>query len=290
MPFASRFTSAPDGLRLHHRDYGEGVDGRAAVVCLPGLARTAADFDALAEALAAPGRRVLALDYRGRGRSDRDPDPTNYEIAVESADIEAVFVGTSRGGLHVLMLAILRPTLLRGAVLNDIGPVIEPVGLARIRGYVGRLPEPRSWGDAVDLLKRIAGAQFTALGDDDWAAYARTTFEERDGRFLPLYDPALMKGLESLDLDKLPVLWTQFEALRAVPVLAVRGGNSDLLSPATLAAMAARHPAFASLTVPGQGHAPLLNDEPSIDRILAFVSACEVDEAEAARRGLRLLG
>ncbi len=300
MSFASRFTTAPDGLRLHHREYGGGPEARTAVVCLPGLARTAADFDALAGALASPARRVLALDYRGRGRSERDPNPDNYDVMVETADIQAVLtaagvdaavvVGTSRGGLHAMLLAVLRPTLLRGVVLNDIGPVIEPLGLARIRGYVGKLPEPKSWTDAVDLLKRIAGAQFTGLAEADWRAYAETTFEQRDGRFVPLYDPALMKGLEALDLDKIPVLWPQFEALRAVPVLAVRGENSDLLSRATLDAMAARHPVFASLTVPGQGHAPLLGDKPTIDRIAAFVNACEADEADAARRGLRLLG
>ena len=99
-----------------------------------------------------------------------------------------------------------------------------------------------------------------------------------------------MKGLEALDLNDLPVLWPQFEALRPFPVLAIRGANSDLLSAATLAEMAKRHPSFASLTVPGQGHAPLLNDGPTIGRILDFVRACEGDDADAARRGLKLLG
>ncbi len=294
------FVTAPDGLRLHHREYGGREAAGAMVVCLPGLARTAADFDPLARALVDDGdRRVLALDYRGRGLSDRDPDPSHYDLRVESDDIqavltaagvdEAVFVGTSRGGLHVMLLAVLRPALLRGAVLNDIGPVIEPRGLARIRGYVGKLPEPKSWPDAVDLLKGLASAQFTALGPEDWDIYARTTFEQRDSRFVTQYDPALMKGLEALDLDALPVLWPQFEALTACPILAIRGENSDLLSPATLAGMASRHPALSTFTVPGQGHAPLLTDGPTIRRIVDFVRAREGGDAGAARRGLQML-
>ena len=301
--FSSVFVSAPDGLGLHARVYGIAASARTTVVCLPGLARTAADFHALATALSEPdeARQVIALDYRGRGESDRDPNPANYDLRVESDDIlavltalgvgEAVFVGTSRGGLHIMILAAVRPTLLRGAVLNDIGPVIEPRGLARIRGYVGKLPKPTSWADAVDLLKRVASSQFTALADSDWHEYARTTFEERDGQFLPRYDPALMKTLEALDLESLPTLWPQFEALRHVPLLAVRGANSDLLSPATFKAMGERHPAMSSVTVPGQGHAPLLLDTPTVRRIVAFVRGCEAGVAASseARRGLALL-
>ncbi len=301
--FTSVYVSAPDGLRLHARRYGVAATARSTVVCLPGLARTAADFDLLAGALAGPGeaRQVLALDYRGRGGSDRDPNPDNYDLMVESDDIlavltatgisEAVFIGTSRGGLHIMILAAKRPTLLRGAVLNDIGPVIEPRGLARIRGYVGKLPQPNSWADAIDLLKRMASSQFTDLTQGDWETFARTTFEERAGHLVPRYDPALMKTLEKMDLEAIPTLWPQFEGLRHVPVLAVRGANSDLLSPATLKAMSERHPVFSSFTVPGQGHAPLLVDEPTVRRIVAFVGACEAETAAlmTAQCGLAML-
>ena len=307
--FVSRFVSATDGLRLHARDYelprvNEAVPASPVVVCLPGLARTAADFDTLAKALLQGGvaRRVLALDYRGRGQSDRDPDPANYDLRIESDDIlavlaaldvgSAVFVGTSRGGLHIMLLAAVRPALLAGAVINDIGPVIEPRGLARIRGYVGKLPEPRSWADAVDLLRGLASAQFTALGPADWDAYARTTFEERDGRFVPLYDPALMHNLEKLDLNAVPTLWPQFGGLSHLPILAVRGANSDILSLETMAEMVKRHPDCEVLMVPGQGHAPLLTDEASTGRIVAFVHSCgsERRATDSARRGLAMLG
>jgi pimeloyl-ACP methyl ester carboxylesterase len=304
--FISRSVSAPDGLRLHVRDYPAAEPVQAeptTVVCLPGLARTSADFDALAKALIASHRaqRVLVPDYRGRGLSGRDPNPDNYDLPVESNDLlavlaalgvgGAVFVGTSRGGLHCMILGAVRPALLHGVVLNDIGPVIEPRGLARIRGYVGKLPEPKSWADAVDLLKHIASSQFTALAESDWDAYARTTFAERDGRLAPLYDPALMHNLSKLDLDAVPTLWPQFEGLRHVPVLVLRGENSDLLSPATVAAMSEHHPDCSSMTVPGQGHAPLLLDGPTIRRIVSFVERCSFNQrsAVAVQRGLSIL-
>lgn len=285
--FQSRYYTASDGLRLHLRDFGPRDSRATPVVCLPGLARTAADFDLLATAIAggragAP-RRVVSIDYRGRGLSDRDPNWKNYDIFVESADIltmlaatgieSAIFVGTSRGGLHTMVLGATRPALLRGVVMNDIGPIIEQQGIARIRGYVGKLPTPNSWRDAIDLFKKIAGAQFTGLQDSDWEAYARLTFEEKDGKFATRYDPMLMKSLDAYDPETpLPKLWPQFDGLAHVPLMIIRGENSDLLSQSTLEEMVARHPGAESLIVPGQGHAPLLLDDMSITRICAFIA------------------
>ena len=152
------FISAGDGLRLHARCYGARSVPALPVVCLPGLARTAADFEALGEALASDQsrpRRVIALDYRGRGQSEYDRDPANYNFQVELADVlavmtaldaaRAILIGTSRGGILAMLLAAVRPTAIAGCVLNDIGPVIEPKGLMRIKGYVGKLPQPRSF-------------------------------------------------------------------------------------------------------------------------------------------------
>ena len=286
----SRFLSAPDGLKLHARDYGHSHWPAIPVLCLPGLARTAADFDVLARALAggAAGRprRVVALDYRGRGLSERDHNWKNYDLRVENADIlasmdalgveHAIFMGTSRGGLHTMMTSATRPAAIKAAILNDIGPVIEAQGLARIRGYVGKLPAPRSWSDAVDLAKRVIDSQFTGLSEDEWLAYAQLTFEEKDGKFIPRYDTRLMKTLEGVDLEApLPTAWPQFEGLAGVPVLSLRGENSDLLSEETVAEMAARHPRFAAHTVPAQGHAPLLLDVATIGVICDFVAACD---------------
>ncbi len=284
-PFTSRHVATADGLKLHVRDYDGAAASALPVVCLPGLSRTTADFAVLAEALAASdGRRVLVIDSRGRGLSDRDPDPRNYNPAIEGGDVlavlaatgvtEAIFVGTSRGGIITMLLAPHRPELIRGAVLNDIGPVLERAGLERIRGYVGKLPQPRSWDEAVASLKRIAGRDFTALDEAGWLHYARLTFREEDGRFAPVYDPALMHNVAAMDLDDIPTLWPQFEALGGVPVLVVRGENSDLLSVATAAEMRRRHPDCRLLSVPGQGHAPFLTDPPTVAAIRDFVARC----------------
>jgi pimeloyl-ACP methyl ester carboxylesterase len=290
LPFESRFYSAPDGLKLHVREYGSTFDPGVSVVCLAGLTRSSADFGRLASALAAglkgAKRRVLALDYRGRGLSGYDQSWKNYSLEIENADVlavlaameidAAIFIGTSRGGLHTMLLSATRPAVIRGVVLNDIGPVMEPRGMARIRGYVGKLPEPGSLSDAVDLLKETMSERFNGLSEADWEAYARITFTDAVGRLCHRYDRNLTKALESLDLERpLPTLWPWFDGLRNVPLLIIRGANSDLLSAATLQEMAARHPGAEIHIVEGQGHAPLLLDKETIHRICGFVAAAD---------------
>jgi pimeloyl-ACP methyl ester carboxylesterase len=296
LSFESRFIAGLDGLRLHVRDYGSPLDPGLPVVCLPGLTRNSADFGPLASALAGglsgAKRRVLALDYRGRGLSEYDRDWKNYSLAIENGDVlsvlaaleinAAIFIGTSRGGLHTMLLSATRPTVIRGAVLNDIGPVLEPRGMARIRGYVGKLPVPRSIPDAIDLLKEMMSERFNGLSEADWQAYAKITFADAVGRIGSRYDQNLMKTLDGLDLEQpLPALWPQFDGLRAVPLLIVRGANSDLFSAETLKEMAARHPGAEVHTVEGQGHAPLLLDQVTITRICGF--AAKIDSAGRAR-------
>lgn len=286
-PFESRYFSASDGLMLHARDFGSALDEGVPVVCLPGLTRNSADFGPLASALASgragAKRRVLALDCRGRGLSDRDPNWRNYSLAVESADVLAVltaagiaratFIGTSRGGMLAMRLSAIRPAAIHGVVLNDIGPAVEPKGVARIRSYVGKLPPPASVQDAVDLLKRLMSEQFTHVSDAEWSLYANMTFTDPKGRFGSRYDPKLMNALDDLDLEQpMPTLWAQFDGLRNVPLLVIRGENSDVLSAETLAEMARRHPGCGIHIVEGQGHPPLLLDAGSIDRICSFVA------------------
>jgi pimeloyl-ACP methyl ester carboxylesterase len=294
IPFESRFCAALDGLRLHVRDYGSPLDPGIPVVCLAGLTRNSADFGPLASALASglngAKRRVLALDYRGRGLSEYDRDWKNYSLEIENSDLlsvltaleidAAIFIGTSRGGLHTMLLSATRPTVIRGAVLNDIGPVLEPRGMARIRGYVGRLPVPRSIPDAADLLKEMMSERFNGLSEADWEAYAKITFADAVGRIKSRYDQNLMKTLEGLDLEQpLPTLWPQFDGLRGVPLLILRGANSDLFSSETLKEMTERHPGAEVHTVEGQGHAPLLLDQETITRICGF--AAKIDGARA---------
>ena len=289
----SVFVSAQDGLRLHVRIWGSRTAPGLPLVCLPGLARTTADFEPLAAGLmgSASARAVYAFDYRGRGRSDYDRNSANYSFAVELADIvaaltaldigRAVFVGTSRGGLLAMMLATARPATIAGVVLNDIGPVIDPKGLVRIKGYVGKLPQPRGFDDAATVLRRLFGAQFPALTDADWLAFARRTYEERSGRLAPNYDPRLADTLRGVDVEQpLPALWNEFEALAGVPLLVIRGANSDILAPATVKAMRARHKNMKAIEVPDQGHAPLLAEPALIERIEAFVESCEPQQRQ----------
>lgn len=291
----SHFITAQDGLKLHVRAYGSSANSALPVVCLPGLARTATDFHRLASALADNAehpRYVLALDYRGRGLSDYDSNPDNYSLPVELADVlsvltalaigKAVFIGTSRGGLLAMLLGAARPAALAGVVLNDIGPVIEPRGLARIKGYVGQLPQPKSFEEAAEVLRQLFSPQFPALSAGDWMELGQRTFRDQGGRIIPDYDPKLAHALRDVDIERpLPDLWQQFDSLADVPMLIIRGANSDLLSSATFEAMRARRWQCDALVVPDQGHAPLLTDDETISRIGAFVRFCEQPEAAA---------
>lgn len=292
------FVTAQDGLRLHVRQYGPRPATALPMVCLPGLARTVADFDALAPALAAepPDRRVIAIDSRGRGQSDYDSNPANYNVAVELGDVisvltaleigPAVFFGSSRGGLLTMLLAVAHPTALAGAVLHDIGPVIEPKGLARIKSYVGKLSQPRDFDEGAVILHRLFGTQFPKVTHAQWRAAAERTWKQENGALVPTYDVRLSQTLAGLDIEQpLPTMWNEFDALARVPILVIRGANSDILSAATVAAMRERDPGLESIEVADQGHVPLLDDSGLIARIAEFVSRCdaEFEHARAVR-------
>lgn len=289
----SRFVSAPDGLKLHIAETGNRLSPRVPVLCLPGLTRNAMDFAAIGNRIAASqGRRVIAMDYRGRGLSDYDPDWKRYDLMVELDDLmaaltalsieRAIFLGTSRGGLLTMLTAIVRPQAIHAALLNDIGAVIEAQGLARIRGYVGKIPQPRSYEQGVMTLKQIFGAQFPEESEASWLAFSKRTWREDKGTLVPRYDINLMRTLVDLDLEKpLPQLWPQFDALKPVHLMVIRGENSDLFSQATAEAMVARHsegdfrqPARLHIAAK-QGHAPLLEDEAATRAILEFLDAAD---------------
>ena len=284
-----------DGLRLYVRHYPALGSPLRPVLCLAGLTRNSRDFQTLASALSdqangAP-RPVYALDARGRGASDHAPDWKSYTVPTEAQDVidvmtalslhGAAVIGTSRGGLVTMVLGALQPTLIGAVVLNDIGPVIDREGLIRIAGYVGRVPLPRSWPDAAALVRDLGQRQFPNVKPEQWEAIARQRFNEVDGRPAPGYDKNLGKTLSVLD-GPLPMLWPQFKALSGVPTMVIRGARSDLLSPATIAEMAAQHPKLTALTVPDEGHAPLLEDRPTISAIHRFLARADAGHAHAA--------
>jgi pimeloyl-ACP methyl ester carboxylesterase len=289
----SLWVTAQDGLRLHVREYGARSAPGLPVVCLPGLARTANDFYELAPALAAgpPQRHVIAIDSRGRGQSDHDADHTNYNCTVELGDIvsvlialgvgPAVFVGSSRGGVLTMLLGVAYPTAIAGVVLHDVGPVTEPKGIARIKGYLGKLPHPRSFEEGADILRRLMSAQFPNLTAEQWLAGARLTWHLKQGALKPAYDLGIARALAGIDIERpMPALWNEFDALAAVPMLVIRGANSDMLSAATVEAMRARRTQMQVIEVADQGHAPVLDGE-LVGQIVNFVAECEVSRRAA---------
>jgi pimeloyl-ACP methyl ester carboxylesterase len=241
---------------------------------------------------ASPSRDVFTLDTRGRGLSEYDTDWKNYAVPIEMQDVidfmimlglhDAGIIGTSRGGLIAMVLAAAQPSLVGAVVLNDIGPVIEPDGLVRIAAYAGRIPLPKNWADAARVVRDLMQRDFPKMTDLDADAVARQLFNEKNGRPATGYDKKLAKCLSVLD-GPMPALWPQFEAMKRVPVMVVRGANSDLLSPKTVEDMLQRHPRLRSITVPAEGHAPLLRDAPTIAAIGSFFA--ETDQPHEPHRG-----
>ena len=280
-----------DGLRLYARHYPAPGSSRTPVLCLAGLTRNSRDFHDLASYLSQGprARPVYTLDYRGRGKSDWDRNWKNYAVPVEALDVidfltfaelkEVTVVGTSRGGLVTMVMASIQPSTISRVVLNDIGPVIERDGLMRIASYVGRIPLPRDWAEAAAITRDVNKKSFPDIDDKVWEECARQWYNEKRGVPAPGYDPLLKNALSVLD-GPVPELWGQFEALTRVPVLVVRGGNSDLLSEETIERMAERHSNLQSFTVPGQGHAPLMKDLVTQEAIAMFIAGGDAEELE----------
>ena len=288
-PFAERRWTSPDGLSLFARDYapGPGV-ARPPVIAIHGLTRNSADFEAIAPLLAQRGRRVLAVDVRGRGLSDRAPDPMTYMPDVYARDVlalmeqagidRAVFVGTSMGGLITMALTAIRPKAVVAAILTDIGPEVAPEGLARIAAYSGQPVEIGSWADAAAYAKRINSLAFPHFADADWEAFARRIFRQQpDGEIALDYDPDIAVPIRAAGAKALvPNLWPMFRRLaKKKPTLLVRGAASDLLSADIAARMKKAAPTMAYVEVPGIGHAPMLDEAEAKAAIFEFLA--EVD-------------
>lgn len=279
-----RFTST-DGLSLYGRVYGRDETGTPIVVCLAGLTRNSRDFHGLAAKLATDGFRVVTIDSRGRGNSEFAKNIADYNVVTEAEDVlaglaalgieHAAFIGTSRGGLLIHVLAAMRPTVMRAVVFNDIGPVIELDGLFQIRGYLGQAPALTSWDEAATVQKALHSKAFPALSDDDWMRHSKAIYrQDATGKIVPDYDPQIAQTLAGLKADaQLPPLWTQFDGLKHLPLMILRGENTRLLSQKTFDEMLARHPASTGITVPGQGHAPMLDTGMLPAQISKFLKA-----------------
>ncbi len=282
--------TSQDNLNLYARHYPAQLSDDKALarplLCLAGLTRNSKDFHNLAVYLSRDSkspRDVFCLDYRGRGRSDHDKNWRNYSPYIEMLDTldfmtltelhHAAILGTSRGGIIAMLMGITRPGAIGTLILNDIGPVIETRGMARIIGYVGKTPAPSSWDDAATMVRDMSVRFFTDIADDEWMDIARQWFMEQDGQPVLGYDLNLANTLSEIDLAKpVPQMWSQFSSLTHVPIMVLRGENTDLLSLETVNEMTARHPDLKSYMVQEEGHAPLLRDlrsQRAVDTFLA---------------------
>ena len=286
--FAERRWTSRDGLSLVARDYcAAGGPARLPVICLHGLTRNSRDFEDVAPAIAALGRRVVVPDVRGRGQSDRDPNPANYTPSVYANDVlrlmdalgiaRAVFVGTSMGGIITMMIAGKRRRAVAASVLNDIGPEIAPEGVARIMGYVGGARDIASWEEATDYIRSINATAFPGQDEDQWRRFARRTFTDRHGHVELDYDPAISKPMME-GRYKAPkwLSWLLFRRLaRRRPTLLVRGELSDLCTSDIADRMRRQAPRMERCDVPGVGHAPMLSEPAAMQAIEQFLARVE---------------
>ena len=278
------FWNSHDGLRLYARVYEGPSAAAATVLCLHGLTRNSRDFEDLAPHLQAH-YQVIVPDVRGRGLSARDPNPQNYQPAIYIQDIvglldtvgakRATVIGTSMGGLLGMMMGVGHRARIAGLVLNDMGPEVDPVGLDRIKGYAGRLPPPKNWDDAVAQTRSMFGSAWPNLSAQRWSVLTRRGYrEDEKGQLSVDADPMIGEMLRAAPAATAN-LWPFWQALRGIPMLVIRGAQSDILSAATFAKMKLENPELMQLEVAQRGHVPLL-DEPeciaAIDNFLAAAS------------------
>ncbi|HET9329550.1 MAG TPA: alpha/beta hydrolase [Steroidobacteraceae bacterium] len=271
-----------DGLALFSRVYRGPAAAAPVVLCLHGLMRNGRDFDQLAGRLSRR-YRVIVPDVRGRGLSARDPDYRNYQIPVYLRDLQpllaglgvtrAAVIGTSMGGLMALVLAGTTPGLIARLVLNDVGPEVDPAGLERLRAYAGRSVPVGSWAEAVAQVRSIYGTAWPGLSEARWQELARLSYRANaDGVPEPDADPLIGEALRNNPAAARD-LWPLWGALAELPVLAIRGAHSDILSAATLERMQRTRPGLRVLTLPERGHPPLLDEPGCVETIEEFLAA-----------------
>ena len=281
--------SSSDGLQLYARDYAShGGVAKCAVICIHGLTRNSSDFEELAPWIAAQGRRVIAVDVRGRGRSQHDGNPEHYNPAVYADDViqlaqdlgiaRAVFIGTSMGGIITMTMALRKPGLIAAAILNDVGPVISARGLGRIASYAGKGAEVANWDDATLYIRGINLAAFPDNSMEEWGKWARRAFAvDADGKLALQYDPNIALPLQNGKLKARS--WMANFAFRRLgrrrPTLLIRGDLSDLVEPEQVAYMRAVAPKMQYAEVTGVGHAPMLMEAQAQTAIREFLASVD---------------
>jgi pimeloyl-ACP methyl ester carboxylesterase len=278
--FEDRYFTVGDGLRMHYRDYA-GAQDKPPILCLHGLTRNARDWADFAERYS-PGHRVLAIDFRGRALSDYDPQPARYNPMTYSADVigmldelgiaQAIFVGTSLGGLVTMVIAATAPQRIRASILNDVGPDVDPAGIERILTYVGKDIKFESWDAAAEAIAANYGASFERFTHDDWVRMAKRNCREDNGEIRFDYDMAIAEPFRTAGPTPQVDLWPLFQALGQKPLLVVRGAKSDLLTAETAARMQFAAPRMKLALVPGVGHAPELNEPEAVEAIDEFLA------------------
>jgi pimeloyl-ACP methyl ester carboxylesterase len=277
------FFTVRDGLKLHYRDYA-GSDARPPLLCLPGLTRNTRDFADFAERHS-PRFRVVALEFRGRGSSDHDPvaaryiPPTYVQDTLELLDhlgiAQAIFVGTSLGGLVTMGIAVTQPQRIAGAILNDVGPELSSEGLDRIRTYVGRPSRFGSWDEAARQLASNNASFSARYTHEDWVRMAHRTCREDDGIVCFDYDMAIAAPFADASPTPQFDMWPLFRALAQKPLLVIRGDRSDLLSAEAAAKMQSEAPGMQLAVAKGVGHAPDLDEPEAVSAIDAFLEQFE---------------
>jgi len=272
------FFTTSDGLELYYTDQGTGLP----ILCLAGLTRTTADFDYVTPFLS--GQRLIKLDYRGRGRSDFDPDWKNYSLPIECRDVtelldhlgleKVAILGTSRGGLNAMGLAMGAKHRLLGVALNDVGPVIEHAGIEAIKGYIGRDPVAKTHAEAAANMARVF-PEFKGVPESRWLEEARKHYtKDADGLHIT-YDKHLRDAVLAAGDQMMPDLWPFFDAMDGLPLALVWGQNSNLLGADTVAEMQKRRPDMILGKVPDRGHIPFLDEPAAVTALTTWTKALQ---------------
>lgn len=268
------FFNTPDGTKLAFKDEGEGLP----VLALAGLTRDHRDFDYMAQHL--PHIRLIRLDSRGRGASDWT-GPDTYTVAQEAHDAlalldhlglnQAAIIGSSRGGLLAMVIAATHPERVLGICLNDVGPVLERTGLARIGTYLGIAPTLKTLEEVADRLPSTMPG-FHGVPAFRWDEEAVRHFVQYDGHVGLTYDPALRVAFETAMAAPSVDLWPFFDACAGLPLAVIRGAHSDVLTADTAQAMRQRRPDAHYAEIPNRGHIPFLDEAESLHCIHAWLA------------------